>query len=550
MSSILAVLGYSSLALGIFFVALEALWWVARTRAVDTTTAVREAERLRESHASGQVTGAAVVAGGSIAGLTTAIICAKFFERVVVVEPDSIDELKRTRVAQYEQVHAIQAVSLLILRGIIPDFDTRISAFGGAILESNAHLQIGSSTIKFAPNSLPSTVFVSRISLEHMLRAYVREIPAIQFLQGSVTQVIPDVTGTHVQRVVVQVKHDSAKTVELDAAMLADCSGPATIGLKLLEKAEGAEWGPYPKISYDPKITYSTAFVPVPDRIKSTLPIFTRKHDNYTTFEELGFVKGLIPDAEQDDRMACMIRADGHILCGIGGWDLAPDMRPRSLEEFIQQMESIWQNASNGAYPEEDPSRMAVMDSIRAVEVALGEDGIVPEFKFCKMGPCYKIDYAKASRPSNFVAIGDSFLRVNPTYGQGISKALVDVASLNGALLDTALAANPAANASGWSLPSGFSSEMLTRQTPRVVHMWDSTKDSDYGRRGTELVPGESPELGEFGRTYWKGVVHVAGKNKYVAADVIKATQLVAPPLDLLRPSLFVRAMWSVWRGT
>ena len=131
-------------------------------------------------------------------------------------------------------------------------------------------------------------------------------------------------------------------------------------------------------------------------------------------------------------------------MCGVGGWDLAPDMRPRSLEEFIQQMDSIWQNASNGAYPEEDSSRMAVMDSIRAVEAALDEDGIVPEFKFCKvgkrrhltgassvkvrltyLGPCYKIDYAKASRPSNFVAIGDSFLRASSSILVGGKNVLV-----------------------------------------------------------------------------------------------------------------------------
>ena len=61
-------------------------------------------------------------------------------------------------------------------------------------------------------------------------------------------------------------------------------------------------------------------------------------------------------------------------------------MRPRTLEEYIQQVDSMWQNASNGAYPEEDSGWMAIMDSMRMIEAALGEDEIVPEFKFCKMG--------------------------------------------------------------------------------------------------------------------------------------------------------------------
>lgn len=41
----------------------------------------------------------------SIAGLATAIICSKLFEHVIIVEPDSMTEVKRTRVAQAEQIH-------------------------------------------------------------------------------------------------------------------------------------------------------------------------------------------------------------------------------------------------------------------------------------------------------------------------------------------------------------------------------------------------------------------------------------------------------------
>jgi hypothetical protein len=73
-------------------------------------------------------------------------------------------------------------------------------------------------------------------------------------------------------------------------------------------------------------------------------------------------------------------------MCGVGGWDLSPDTRPRSLGDYIQQVDSIWSNALNGVSSKGDESRMAVMDSLRAIEIALTEDGIDPEFKFCKMG--------------------------------------------------------------------------------------------------------------------------------------------------------------------
>lgn len=71
-------------------------------------------------------------------------------------------------------------------------------------------------------------------------------------------------------------------------------------------------------------------------------------------------------------------------------------------------------------------------------------------------------------------------LGVNPTFAQGISKAMVDVASLNGSLLNTTLIPimSTLTKKPEWNLPAGFSADMLARQTPRVIHMWELTKDS------------------------------------------------------------------------
>ncbi|CCO28247.1 Cell fusion protein cfr1 AltName: Full=CHS5-related protein 1 [Rhizoctonia solani AG-1 IB] len=532
------ILCWATAAVGAVFLVLEALWSTLRRFAVNSTTATPEVVRLGKHHALGRVCGNAVVAGGSLSGLATAVVCSKFFERVIVIEPDSMDEQKRTRVAQAEQIHGLQAIALQILRGIIPGFDSRLYKHGGRILESNGQLQLGPTNISFKPGSLPDTLFISRLSLEQLLREYVRSIPTIEIIQGSVTGITPDITRQRIERVTVQAKRYGSEVLEFDTAMFADCTGPATIGLRLLEKTQNVGWGPYPKTSYDPKISYATALIPVPDRLKDILPIFTRQLDEYSTFSKLGYVKSIVPHPEQDDRIICMVRSDeDHLMCGVGGWNLSPETRPRTFSEYIQQVDSIWQNATDGKPAEGDASRMAVMDSLRAIEVALGEDGVVPEFKYCKMGSCYKIDYDNAPKPSNFVSIGDSFLRVNPTFGQGISKALVDVATLNGVILDTTLVPRSSTGMPGWGLPITFSNEMFARQIPRVMHMWNSTKDSDYGRMGTELVEGETSEIGEFGRNYWRRVIQVASRDKNAAADIIRSLQLIAPPLDLLRPN-------------
>lgn len=178
-------------------------------------------------------------------------------------------ELKRTRVAQAEQIHGrscacpihtkldydtlilgLQAISLPILRAIVPGFDARVHKHGGRILESNGQVQLGPTSIKFKRGSLPETVFISRLSLEQILREYVQSISTIEVIQGLVTGVVADAKKQKIEQVIVQAKGTSAGAIELSAAMFADCSGPATIGLRLLEKAQCAGWGPYPKTSY------------------------------------------------------------------------------------------------------------------------------------------------------------------------------------------------------------------------------------------------------------------------------------------------------------
>lgn len=145
---------------------------------------------------------------------------------------------------------AIHAISLQILRRIIPDFDSRVVKHGGRILKADSQLQFGPTNIKYRPETVPETVFISRLVLEEILREYVQTIPTVEVIQGLVTGVTPDNTGQRIERVTIQTKGVETRTIEVETALFADCSGPATIGIKLLEKAQGAKWGPYSKTTY------------------------------------------------------------------------------------------------------------------------------------------------------------------------------------------------------------------------------------------------------------------------------------------------------------
>lgn len=75
------------------------------------------------------------------------------------------------------------------------------------------------------------------------------------------------------------------------------------------------------------------------------------------------------------------------VVCGIGEWNLpSGPARLQSFNDYIQQVDSVWQCATGESLAEGDSNRVAVMDSLRMLQVSLEESGTTPEFKFCKMG--------------------------------------------------------------------------------------------------------------------------------------------------------------------
>jgi hypothetical protein len=99
-----------------------------------------------------------------------------------------------------------------------------------------------------------------------------------------------------------------------------------------------------------------------------------------------------------------------------------------------------------------------------------GEDLPVPKVF---LPQCYKVDYdAVASQlPQNFTAIGDSRCRVNPTYGQGMSKAFLDAVTL-----DSVLRTHDHLH---------FTSAYFKKQAMRADGLLDFTKGEGKSRRAS-----------------------------------------------------------------
>lgn len=74
--------------------------------------------------------------------------------------------------------------------------------------------------------------------------------------------------------------------------------------------------------------------------------------------------------------------------------------------------------------------------------------------------------------PENFAILGDAVISLNPVFGQGCSKAMIDAMTLDGALR----AVTVKGRARTERLPEGFARGVVKMQMARVKSMFDLTR--------------------------------------------------------------------------
>jgi 2-polyprenyl-6-methoxyphenol hydroxylase-like FAD-dependent oxidoreductase len=144
--------------------------------------------------------------------------------------------------------------------------------------------------------------------------------------------------------------------------------------------------------------------------------------------------------------------------------------------------------------------------------------------------------------PSNFIAAGDSWLRLDPLLGQGMSKAMAEAITLDAVLrrVRPSLSTVPAI------APAYFK-----KISARMAGVWMGGKLGDYEFEACEPVAGESRDIEPVMRA-----VRMAAVKRMLRGDQDLQRRMsgvnawVLPPTDLLAPSVLVRlAMdWALGR--
>ncbi|KAG8887484.1 hypothetical protein FRB98_009565 [Tulasnella sp. 332] len=548
--------------------------------------------------ADGKIRGRAVVCGGSVAGLSAAAVCADHFESVLIIEaegsPDKLgmDRPKATefrtmedgpntlrtpiplrkRLIQYLALHGnssclVEDPSLLhtptsLLPRIWPMRNLRASkaiskppASRGGLFwmvvslplstpsRTTAHTntKVVDPVISFVPstfvlsfsNKLTPEVFttrdprtpiglsVSREAFETLLRRLVvKSRPNISFITGTVDGF---------KRQAHDNRHLSAVTVrdqeEQPATFIVDATGPAQSSYHKWLKNSGFDLPASLQDEYDPCLSYAQSVYTLPDKL---LP----------EIEKL-FIHGLTPGSVWSNapepstgeaRMLYMYWTEdsNRLMIVCGGWGATKEQRPHGIDEIREYTKSL-RNAE--ATPQWIFKLYDLLEQ-------LGEE-CSPWFADYHPGKMSLIKYHEAPQgtlPSNWVAMGDAIVKLNPIYGQGCGKAMMDVVTL-----DSLLRHVP----SQQDLPLDFSEKFFQKTIARTGGMWDGNKANDYGFPTTHPAKGETLEVNAFARAFGRNFLYAGLQSHKVQTTFIHITAGLVPRTDAFAPSILIRVAWQ-----
>ncbi|KAJ7176567.1 hypothetical protein C8R46DRAFT_1213157 [Mycena filopes] len=530
-------------------------WHLVRRHLLAKSQGIQDFPLLRNArHSDGKIQGTAVICGGSIAGLLAARVCHNHFARVLVVEPEAwvashegrkIDgwdcTRQRARVMQYTSLHACQSFLYAGLQYLFPNIEEECRR--SRILVSLANHRYTLTGVLFRvpfhafKSALPKTMYLTRSGFETLLRRLVLNpgsYPNIEYLTGTVTGVNPDPENhSRLSKVIVRVE---SGVQEFEAALVADCTGPTRAGMKWLERNGYGYSTTYPrgklpldklKISFDQKLRYSSMTfrytpefhdrLPLPAELRDTKPIYSFLED--VTKESLSKGRAFF----------VLLRTDGDQLVAFTGHYGMVRQRPENLAELKEYVQGL---LGVQAIPD---WVWAILDLLEEVE-----DSIV--VALVSVPPTTYIRYHLAMNlPSNWVALGDSAMTVNPLFAEGCSKAFRGALALH-KLLHSARVTN------GNTLPSNFSSKYFAEMFDKTDWIWERTRLMDYGVPTTEPLSGEALSSGSYLRWYITWLQRLATTDDQAGLVFYNSSSGLGSSIDALHPALVLKVLWLAGR--
>jgi 2-polyprenyl-6-methoxyphenol hydroxylase-like FAD-dependent oxidoreductase len=435
----------------------------------------------------------AIVVGAGMGGLTAAGVLADYFERVIVLERDTIttDAAHRRGTPQARHAHALLAGGQLALESLFPGCSAALEGAGAVPMRVAVDVRYETPGYDpFPQRDLGWNLYsMSRPLAEFVVRQRLRKRANVELREHSrVEAIVAQGAGSTAKVSGVQLAARRGESEILPAELVVDASSRGALTLAVLQSANC----PIPaesRIGVD--VAYATT-------------VFSIPHDHPSGWKSV-LTHPIAPDSS---RCAFMMPIEGDrwmlTLAGMHG-DASPGDFDGFMKFAAQLRTTTIHRAIEGATPVSDVARFALPESIRRHFEQLG------------------------SFPRGLIPIGDAICRFNPIYGQGMSVAAQEACVLRNILAAHAGVGDPLDGLAR----TYFSAIQDTIDTP-----WATAAVADFVY---PMTRGERPVDIESALRFGLGLSRLAGRDAEVHRLMLEVRHLLKPRSVYRDPTLVER---------
>lgn len=429
--------------------------------------------------------GVALVAGAGIGGLAAAAAMSPHFDEIIILEKDPTTDLDHIRMGAVQggHIHTMLRGGEAGLEALLPGIRNAFTANGAIELDMGGDYcgHDGGTWREQSFLDMP-ILMMSRPGYENVIREHVQALPNITIQSGSrVTEIV----FSDDQAVGLKFATEGIEAT-LSGDLIVDSRGRGSLLPAELEKA---------------------GFGKVPETSLGILMSYVSGHFKRTTEGANSNLAMLVRPAAPERRygILCPIE-DNQWMVTLGG--RADTVPPTDYEGFCNYAKKL-------AVPD-------FYDVFKDCEL------VGPLRRYKKPTSDWRHYDLMENFPHGLIPLGDTIASINPTFGQGMTLAVLQAVSLSNALGQHAV-----------DTPE-FLTEYFENAMSVTGTAWQMAGNSDLEY---DFVTGERPKGFEQIKQFSRGLKILANRDKRVLRTLMEVFHLERPATDLRSPELASRVM-------